>query len=421
MSASFVWQPVAFPVVLRALWDTFRHAGLVDYFDIASVTLLIYLALRWIHRARAIRVMQGMLIVGLFYTVAQQTGLVLTTSVFRGLFTVAMLSIVSLFQEDLRHFFERLTVYRHDPIHKRTFQAILRSVRHFSERHIGALIVLKGQDPLDRHMDGGQLLNGRVSGALLESLFDPHSDGHDGAVIVDGDYVARFGVHLPLSKRIDPDSGLGTRHAAALGLAEFTDAFCLVVSETKGSVMVAREGVLMNMGDGNRLESRLADFLREKYQSPAPVRTWKMLFKNPGDKGLSLLFGLVLWLIFVKGIRPAEQTFSLPVQATKLPAGIQLDAIIPANATVTLRGLERDLHILPAGTIVALKPVAHGSITQKVALTPDLVHVSPNLQVAAISPNAVVLRTKKKSEPHRISKTSKSKPKPGKHAWFKIH
>ena len=266
-------------------------------------------------------------------------------------------------------------------------------------------------------MDGGQLLNSRVSGALLESLFDPHSDGHDGAVIVDGDYVARFGVHLPLSKHMDPDSGLGTRHAAALGLAEFTDAFLSGGFGNERTVMVAREGVLMNMGDGNRLRKPVGRFFREKYQSPAPVRTWKLLWKNPVDKGLSLTLGLMLWLVFAKGIRQAEQTFSVPVQVAKVPAGVQVEAISPPNVEVTLRGLERDLHMLPSGTVIALRPAISWHLTQTITLTSDLVHVSPHLRVAAISPNTITLHTKKKPEPH---KAFKMKTKHGKHTGLEF-
>ena len=285
MITHWMWQsPVVF-LVLRALCQTLRGGVVVDFFDVAAVTLLIYLALLWIHRARAVRVLQGILILGVFYAVALQAGLVLTTSLFRGLLTVVMLSLVSLFQEDLRRFFERLTVYKQDPMHRRMFQSLLRSVRYFSKHHIGALIVLKGRDPLERHLEGGQLLDGRMSSALLESIFDPHSDGHDGAAIIDGDHLKRFAVHLPLSKAYSsPEAALGTRHAAALGLAELTDAFCLVVSETRGSVMIARDGKLVNMGDGQRLEKRLAGFLRQRFQTPATARSWQMVWGHPMEK-----------------------------------------------------------------------------------------------------------------------------------------
>src|SRR5262249_46824573 len=144
----------------EALRHTVRNAGLLDCFDILTVTLFIYAVIRWIHRAKAIRVLQGIFVMGILYMAARQTGLILTTTVFRGLLTLVMISMASLFQEDLRHLFERMTVYRHNTMPRRVFHALLRSVRHFSREHIGALIVLKGHDPLERHFDGGQLLNG---------------------------------------------------------------------------------------------------------------------------------------------------------------------------------------------------------------------------------------------------------------------
>jgi len=420
MPAILMWHPVVFSLVMHALGGTLRHAGLVDYFDVAAVAILIYLALRWIRRARAVRVLQGILIVGLLYTVAQQAGLVLTTSLFRGLLTVTMVSIASLFQEDLRHFFERLTVYRQDAMHRRTLQALLRSVRHFSKRHIGALIVLKGRDPLERHSDAGQILNGRVSAALLDSLFDPHSDGHDGAVIVDGDFVARFGVHLPLSKNVDPDSGLGTRHAAALGLSELTDAICLVVSETRGSLMVAREGRFVNLGDGHELEAILNHFILEKYQTPMAARTWKTLWKHPVDKGIALMMGVALWLFFVKGLRPAEREFALPVRLAQVPAGLQLDAIVPPQAMITVRGLEKDLRDFQPNSLIPLQVPSASRRIQNVTLTTNLVQLPKNLQAAAISPGAVSVRFHSFSPSKKTANAMLKSPKPSKHAWFKF-
>jgi DNA integrity scanning protein DisA with diadenylate cyclase activity len=412
------WHPVALSVIGHALWETLKHAGLVDYFDVSAATISIYLALRWIRRTRVVRILQGIVIVSLLYIGVRQTGLVFTASLFRIFLTIVMVSLMSLFQEDLSYFFERLTAYQNDPMHRRTFHALLRSVRHFSKHHIGALIVLKGRDPLDRHVNGGQPLHGRVSGPLLESLFDPHSDGHDGAAILDGDDVDRFGVHLPLSKHLDPDSGLGTRHAAALGLAELTDAFCLVVSETRGSIMVAREGCLIPMGDSRHLESRLADFLREKFQSPVSTRYLNLLRSHPIEKAFSLALGLTLWLVFVKGIRPAQHVFLLPMQVAQVPAGFQLDAIVPLKAIVTLRGLEKDFRVFSPGAPITLETPTAWRKTQNVPLTTDLVHVPQNLRVFAISPDTVLVRFK----PRRTNRSlSSSKQKHTKRTWFKIH
>jgi len=407
----WIWQRLPLPVLTQALRHTFRSAGLIDYFDVLAVTAVLYLVFRWIHRARAMRVLQGFLIMGLFYLLARHAGLTLTTSVFRGILTVAMVSLASLFQEDLRRFSERITVYRHDPIQRRILVALTRSIRHFSKHHIGALIVLKGKDPLNRHLSGGQALHGRVSSALLESLFDPHSAGHDGAVIIDGTEVTHFGVHLPLSKRMDPESGLGTRHAAALGLAETSDALCLVVSETRGSVMTARGGRLVNLGNGRRLESQLSKFLQETLARQNGGRPWQLLWNHPLEKTGSLALGLALWLVFVKGVWPGERVCLSPVQVMKIPAGFTLGSIEPAQAEVTLRGLEKDLHALPQDTRVILEVPKSPRRLQHLPLSPNLVKAPENVIVKAVYPASVTLR---------LTPLKPTKPAPARRVWFKL-
>src|SRR5262249_3136950 len=124
----------------------------------------------------------------------------------------------------------------------------------------GALIVLHGRDPLHRHVDGGWDLDGALSQPLLDSIFDPHSLGHDGAVLVQRGRLARFGCHLPLSKQL---SDLGTRHAAALGVTERTDALCIVVSEQRGTITVSRNGELETLPDSRVLQQRLEAFYGE--------------------------------------------------------------------------------------------------------------------------------------------------------------
>ena len=104
--------------------------------------------------------------------------------------------------------------------------------------------MLPQREPIESHVEGGIALDGRLSEPLLLSLFDPSSPGHDGAVILRGAQIERFAVHLPLSVNRAALGPGGTRHAAALGLSERCDAICIVVSEERGTVSVARDGLL---------------------------------------------------------------------------------------------------------------------------------------------------------------------------------
>lgn len=200
--------------------------------------------------------------------------------------------------------FERIAVWsltgrHHEEAQPRIIEMVVRSVGDFSRDRIGALIVLKGRDPLDRHVEGGWELNGDLSEALLESIFDSHSLGHDGAVLVEDGKVTKFGVHLPLSKEFGKIAHMGTRHTAALGLAELTDALCVVVSEEKGTISIARGGEIRRVADQEALEGVLEGFFRQKTPRPAHENIRNFLKRNTREKAVAGLVAVLLWIIFV--------------------------------------------------------------------------------------------------------------------------
>ena len=166
---------------------------------------------------------------GIIYYLARSFQLYLSAAVLQGFFAVILLAMVIIFQEEFRRFFERIATWgryrksdRVSKLHEEV-EIIVQSVANLARQHVGALIVIQGADPLDRHLAGGYPLDGVLSEPLLESIFDPHSIGHDGAVIIDRGRLVRFGCHLPLSTSVERIGNLGLRHTAALGLSERTD------------------------------------------------------------------------------------------------------------------------------------------------------------------------------------------------------
>ena len=220
-----------------------KEIGFSGLLDIAVVTLVIYtflIALKRTNRSRLI--FAGIVILGLLYLAARKLNLLLTVSLLQGFFAVILVALVVIFQEDLRYFFEQVAARffeRGFPLYKRKrtrpprqeVEILARTLGDLAREKIGALVVIRGKDPIARHLDGGVEVKGLLSEPLLKSIFDPHSIGHDGAVIIDGQLIERLGCHLPLSKNFEKLPRSGTRHAAALGLSELSDALCLVVSE----------------------------------------------------------------------------------------------------------------------------------------------------------------------------------------------
>ncbi len=327
---------------MGAMPDWLPLPGWRDLVDIALVAAFLWLAIRYFRRTRARAALAGLGLLAVVYFVARGLELRLTEALLQAFFAVVVLVLVVVFQEDLRRLFEQLGTLRRGRARVSeelaNLDVLVRTAAHLASARVGALFVLPGQEPLDRHIDGGVALGGRVSEPLLLSLFDASSPGHDGAVILRGSRVERFAVHLPLSSNHAALGPGGTRHAAALGLAERCDAICIVVSEERGTVSVAHEGAVRTL----RRPEDLADALRSAIGGEAQARPW---WKGQVglDAALAAAGALALWFVFVPGSDVGEATVTASVRVTNLPGDLDLEAVEPDSVDVTLRGVRRDL------------------------------------------------------------------------------
>src|SRR5919109_1360263 len=307
------------------MFQPFLTIGIADIVDILFVAVLLYTAIAWLRSTRAAFVVRGIFILGAVYILARWLDLQLTAWLFQGFFAIFLIIIVVIFQEELRQIFERIAVWSlapkgARPLPSQVADVLVGTLADFAKDRIGALIVLCGKDPITRHITGGIELEGKVSEPLLKSIFDPHSPGHDGAVIVEGDRISRFAAHLPLSKDTQQLSHVGTRHSAALGLAELTDAFCIVVSEERGTISVAADGKLRKVDNLQELGSRLQKYLHNKYPSPDAKRlSTQLLRENWIAKTVTLVLAVGLWYVLVPGSKLIEVTYQLPVEVQNLP------------------------------------------------------------------------------------------------------
>ena len=216
----------------------------------------------------------------------------------------------------------------------------------FAQDRIGALVVIPGRQPLDRHTHGGIDLNGllslpasRASSILTRRVTTAPSSSRATA-------SRAFPVHLPLSKDYRQLTGLGTRHAAGLGLAERTDALCLVVSEERGRIAVARDGKLRALDNPQELTAVIQAFIQEKQlgQNPRGFIA-QLLRENWVEKLASLGLVLALWYLFVPGSRPVTFSYAVPVKIINLPIGYAADEISPSLVTVTFAGKRREFYL----------------------------------------------------------------------------
>jgi len=281
-----------------------KPIGVSDVLDMALVGALVYALLLWFKRTRAAFVALGLLLLAVVYTIAFLAGMRLTVLLFQGFFAVFIVAVIVIFQEEFRSMFERIAVWsltggvlNAAPTHRQV-EILVRSLGDLARDHIGALVVLRGLDPLDRHVSGGWDLNGDLSEALIKSIFDSHSLGHDGAFVIEEGRVSRFGVQLPLSKDFGKITNLGTRHSAALGLSERTDALCLVVSEEHGTITLARRGELEAVGDLEDLQDAIELFLTRLMPDTSGGAAMRFLTENWREKLTALAVSVLLWVFF---------------------------------------------------------------------------------------------------------------------------
>lgn len=232
---------------------------------------VIYAVLVFLRGPRGAGIFRGMalLIIALFlalYFLSQQFGLEHINFLLARFLEVVAFGLIIVFQPELRRAFVRLS---QTPLFGRVFGSgrtivdeVVKAAMRLSRNRVGALIVLQRDVSLSTYIEGGVRLDAEVTSELLESIFYPGSTLHDGAVIIASERVAAAGCLLPLSE--NPRLGLGTRHRAAVGITEETDAVSVVVSEETGHISLAVAGELERNLDRPTLEKKLRQLYTQK-------------------------------------------------------------------------------------------------------------------------------------------------------------
>jgi uncharacterized protein (TIGR00159 family) len=373
----------------------------IDLVDILAVAAFVYGALVWFKQARSRFVLMGVAALGSVYFVAQYLGLRLTLRMFEASLAIVVFCLVIIFQEEIRRFFERIATSglfrwrqeQHGPTTE-VIDTVVEGLVKLAKKRVGALVVFKGHEPLDRHLTGGQALNGKVSFPLIDSIFDTSSAGHDGAVVIDAGTVTSFGVHLPLSKRVG-DKAFGTRHTAALGLSECSDAMVLVVSEERGEISVAHDRAIEVVKEPAELKARLVAF-HEHLAPQSPVSLWRrLLVQNPGAKILSVAIAFIMWATTFGGDQgeTIRRTYTVPVTVSNPPEGMSLDETSPDEATVTLSGPEGEFRDLDEHALELRVDIDHISAgVQHLRFDPASIIRPRALEVARIDPPELTVR-----------------------------
>ena len=378
--------------------------GLAGVCDIAIVTLVLYAFLLALKRTRRSGlIFTGIVIVGVVYLAARKFNLLLTVALLQGFFAVILVALVVIFQEDLRYFFERVALWwleRRLPLSRRKaarlprreVEILARTLSDLARAKIGALIVIRGHDAIARHLNGGEEVKGLLSEPLLKSILDPHSIGHDGAVVIDGQLIDRLGCQLPLSTNFEKLSFGGTRHAAALGLSERSDALCLAVSEERGSISIARHGDIRTVETTADLAEVLEAFYDEIAPPPAK-RSWTRFFlRNGREKAVSFVLAVGLWIVVGYSAQTVQRTFEVPVNYGPLPDTVIVARIEPPKIAVTLSGQRKAFAFLrPYDIKVVLQLWEARKGRHQFTITSRDLSYPPGLELEGVQPGQVLL------------------------------
>ena len=261
-----------------------------DTLDIVLVTFGIYWLLLLIRGTRAVQILLGLIVLIVAWMAAEMFQLVTLRLILDNFLSSAVLIIIVLFQHDIRRalarvgrgFFPAVSPQQESQM----LEEVVRAAQILSQKRVGALIVLERETSLDDQIEAGSPIDSTVSKELLTSLFLPYSPLHDGAVVIQHGRISQAGCILPLTLRSDLPEGVGTRHRAAVGITEETDALVIVVSEETATISVVLAGEMIRDLDAPRLRVVLTEVLSgERRDLRQALEGPRLVESAPADTG----------------------------------------------------------------------------------------------------------------------------------------
>ncbi len=234
-------------------WNLTHRLGIIDVIDILIVAVIVYELLLLTRHTRGSALLKGLFLLFVIVILSNMLGLTSLNWLLLAVLQNGALVLVILFQPELRKMLERMGRSRlisknsrrnFEDDSEKLVSEIVQTVVDLSRRRVGALIVFERQTGLQDVIETGTQLNAEISAPLLENIFEPNTPLHDGAVVIRDDQIMAAACILPLAEASGVSRELGTRHRAAIGISENTDAAVLVVSEETGIVSLATDGTL---------------------------------------------------------------------------------------------------------------------------------------------------------------------------------
>jgi uncharacterized protein (TIGR00159 family) len=328
-----------------------------DIADIIIMSFLVYHLYGWFRHTKALQVVIGLGSLGVVYIVTKNLGFFMTSWILQELGTALFVLIIVIFQSEIRQALYRISPLRRifgrqDPVPSVDLGGLVEAAFSLAASHTGAIIVFQRTEPIDEYLSNGIPVEGSISGELIGCIFKDGSPLHDGALIIRNGRIDQASCHLPLSTNSEIPQQFGTRHRAALGLSERSDAAVVIVSEERGEVSLALSGELERMETAQKLSSRLTALLSHPTPELVHLSLAKRAFRNFWPKIGTVVLVFVCWLAITA--RQGEiATIAAPVQFRNLPDSLLLGKSSLDSVELQLKTLSSLIPLPKEGDVVA--------------------------------------------------------------------
>lgn len=379
-----------------------RWQSLADYLFVA---IAFYWLLRWARSARAMRIALGVVALHALALLARRLDIVVASWILDAAAILAILVLLLVFQPELRRAFMRMdTAVRNWPRRSSfgltagaatgpTASGVVANAAFALARdRVGALVVITRKDAIGELLEGGIALGAAISSELLEAIFQKVSPLHDGAAILEGNRLLKANVVLPLTHRDDVPVYYGTRHRAALGLAERSDALVVVVSEERGEVSLMDGRKSYVLPDPKSLALKLEGL------STAPKvnlrsRLHGMFTTNLGLKAAALSLAGLIWAMSFLASGTTIRTIAVPIEFTNVPAGMQVTSQSADALEVQVRGSPWIMDSVSLGPLVGNFNLGNFSPGwHSLHFNPQSLDLPPGVAVDQVTPENVRIR-----------------------------
>lgn len=320
----------------------------LDLIDILLITFLLYQLFSFFHKTKGFRILIGLLGLGIIYILVKLWGLFLSTWVFQIFWQALIILIIIVFQPEIRQVLERANLLNLFEGKRKLYSSYLvvekisHSIFWMAEKRIGAIIIFKQKDDLKNLIQDGIPFDGKISEPILLSIFQKHSPIHDGAILIEENRIRMVAGYLPLTEKAHLPSQYGSRHRAALGLSERSDAFIIVVSEERGEVSVIRNAQIKKVQDAKKLCNFIRQYIlkKEKEEKLSLKIILSKVFLGNWPKKLATFVLVFLFYIMLAGQQNYSQTLFVPIEYKNIPTNKELVSP-PKKAKILIKGLRK--------------------------------------------------------------------------------